>query len=75
MPDERFFIIISYMPFVRGRPGHGRGVGEMEERERRVAPGQSMESFECVTAKEKKAVTEKVDRRYRTGRGLRPLNP
>jgi hypothetical protein len=47
----------------------------MEERERRVAPGQSMESFECVTAKEKKAVTEKVDRRYRTGRGLRPLNP
>ncbi|MGA9141697.1 MAG: hypothetical protein WBZ29_15840 [Methanocella sp.] len=47
----------------------------MEEWERRVAPGQSMETFECVPAKEKKAVPEKLDRHRRAGRGLPPLNP
>jgi len=47
----------------------------MEEWERRVAPGQDLVTFECVPAKDKKAVPEKLDMRRRVGRGLPPLNP
>lgn len=47
----------------------------MEEWERRVAPGQDLETFECVPAKDKKAALEKIDRNRRVGRGLPILNP
>jgi hypothetical protein len=47
----------------------------MEEWERRVAPGQDLETFECVPVKEKKAVPDKLDRNLKVGRGLPILNP